>query len=214
MVDFGWQVAAADSGDAGTVVGAMFDRSSLELTALVVRRGAFATREIVVPVEHIVSLADQIASVSLTEEQLEQLEDFRFHRLVSPEEDMEPPRNVDPPGVVIGSTAAITTGDPMNPWTVGGSPLIEEEGGNVLEGSMVFVDGQEAVATEGESLGTVQRLVFDQDDRLYGVVVRKGGLFGSGRDVSLEYVVQTAVDEIQLSLTPDELDDLPAAPAT
>ncbi len=213
MLDFGWQVSADDTGDLGTVVAATFDITSRRLTGVVVRRGAFATRDIVIPAGYIVSSVDGIVTISIDESELEKLEDFRVRRYVLPEADMQPPQQVDPPGVVVGTTPAITTGNPLNPWTVGGAPLVEETGGNVPEGSMALSDGQEVYDSEAVRLGTVERLLVS-GDTLTGIVVRPEEVFGSGRDVPAELIVATSTDELQLGMSAEEFGRLPEAPAS
>jgi uncharacterized protein YrrD len=212
MLDFGWQVEATDSAFAGTVIGAAYNQESLELTAVVVRRGAVAARDIVVPVEYVSGITDGLVSLSLTEEEIEDLEDFRLHRQIVPERDLEP--LAEPDGVDEDATEAVmprvvapapTTAVPVAPVA------IVETVGNVPEGSPAFWAGQEVLSAEGELLGVVSHLLYE-GERLSRLVVDTEGLFGAGKLVPIDAVGDVAVDELALSLDRAGYDALPDAP--
>lgn len=210
MIDFGWQATSTDEDNAGTVVGVMFDFLTKDLAGVVVRRGAMATRDLVVPVEHVVSYADGVVMLDLSSEGLEGCEDYLIHRYVSPELDMRPPAGADPQGVVLGTTPSVMTGDPMNPWTVGGTPLVEEVASNVVQGAVAFVQGQEVLTTEGVVLGSVSRIVYD-DTGLVGIVVRPEQLFGSGKVIPFEAILDGVGDQLAVELDQAAFSQLPEA---
>lgn len=210
MLDFGWQVSTTDSGDAGAVTAAMYDTVTKDLTGVVVRRGEIATRDIVVPSEYISSVADEVVGLTVVAAELEQFDDFRLHRYVSPELDLQPPQNENPGGEPFAVTPSLSTGDPTNPWTVGGQPLIEETTCNVVEGSVVFWQEQDVVSSDTTFLGKLTHLVYD-GDALSGVIVRPDKLFGSGRLVPFEQVAETLEDQAVLSVDAAGFRTLPDA---
>lgn len=208
MLDFGQRVAATDDEDAGHVTGAMYDQTGYELAGLVVRRGAMAARDIVVPAEHVSEIIEGRVGLALTVEQLERFEDFRMHRYVDPARDFEPLGAVDTPGVVVGSTPAVWTGEPTNAPTVGGAPLVVEEIGNVLEGAVAFSPGQEVLTQDGALLGQVRRLSYD-GGQFAGVIVSPEDVTDWGRFVASELVVDAGVDDLVVSLDQPSFEALP-----
>lgn len=211
MIDFGWQVASSDSHSAGTVVGLVFTRSNYQVWGVVVRRGAMATRDIVVPAEHILTTGDGMLTLGISQDQVEEYEDFRERRFVSPERDLEPPHDVDPPGVLIGTAPAVFTGEPTNSATVGGSPLVVETVGNVPEECVAFWDGQLVLAPDGEPLGVVTHLLY-RGGKFDAVIVDSEGVFGSGKIVSLKLIADFSVEELGVSAEREEFERLPDAP--
>ncbi|MDP9381134.1 MAG: hypothetical protein M3Q29_13490 [Chloroflexota bacterium] len=212
MLDFGWQVETTDSAVAGTVMGAAYDAESLDLTAVVVRRGAMATRDIVVPAESVNAITDGLVSLSLTVDELESLEDFRLQRAVVPGRDFEPaestvPVDEDATEVVAPRllAPAPTTAVPVAPVTV------VETVGNVPEGSYAFSAGQEVLSSDGDLLGVVSHLRYE-GERLSELVVDTEGVFGAGKLVPIDLCQEVAVDELLLSVDRAGYDALPDAP--
>ncbi|MDP9350939.1 MAG: hypothetical protein M3P51_05295 [Chloroflexota bacterium] len=213
MIDFGWQVATSDSPSAGAVVGLLFTHTDYQLRSVVVRRGALAVREIVVPSEHVLSAEDGVVTLSITENEVEEYEDLRERRFVSPERDLEPPHDVDAPGVLIGTAPALFTGEPTNPATVGGTPLVVETVANVPDDCVAFWDGQLVLAPDGEPLGEVAHLLY-REGQLDAVIVDSEGLFGSGKVVPIDLIAEFSVEEMGLSIdraTFEHLQDAPVA---
>lgn len=211
MIDFGWRVEDRDGHEGGTVAGVVFQRDSYTLWGLVVRRGALATRDIVVPAEHVASIGDGTLVLSITGEEIEQFEDFRQRRFISPESEPEAPPEVNPAGVVVGTTPAVFTGEPTNPYTVGGLPLVVEIIGNVPEECVVFWDGQIVLTEDSEPVGNVTHLIY-QEGQLSGLVVDSEGLFGSGRVVPLDLIVEHSVEELGLAGAQEDFERLREAP--
>ncbi|MBA2362137.1 MAG: hypothetical protein H0V86_01240 [Chloroflexia bacterium] len=172
------------------------------------RRGAMATRDIVVPAEHVSEITEGRVSLRLTVEQLERLEDFRMHRYVDPASDLEPMENADPPGVIIGAAPAVWTGEPTNAPTVGGAPLVVEEIGNVPEGAVAFSPGQEVLTQDGAPLGQVRRLSYD-GEQFVGIIVSPEDITDWGRLVTVDLVLDVAVDDLVLSVDPASFEALP-----
>ncbi len=213
MLDFGQQVSTTDEGDAGIIVGALFEEGSGRLSGLVVRRGAFAARDILVPSDYVASTNEGIVALTMSAEELEDCDDFRLRRLVSPDLGMEAPQTVDPPGVVRGSAPTLMTGNPENPWTVGGPPMLEEVVGNVFEGLVAFSVDQQALDSDGNLLGTVSHLVFE-GDRLSGLVVRPDELFGSGKLIPANKLGDVALDELVVNMDQESFRALPDTPVS
>ncbi len=208
MLSFGQRVAVTDDEDAGHVTGAMYDQAGYTLAGLVVRRGAMAARDIVVPAEYVSGITEDQVSLALTVEQLERLEDFRMHRYVDPANDFEPLGAIDTLGVVVGSAPAVWTGEPTNASTVGGAPLVVEEIGNVLEGAVAFSPGQEVLTQEGEPLGQVRRLSYEAE-QFAGVIVSPEDVTDWGRFVESNLVVDAEVDDLVISLDRTSFEALP-----
>lgn len=211
MLDFGYRVEATDEPGAGTVSGAVYDRGTWELVAVIVRRGALATRDIVVPAERVTGLAPDLVTLSITAEEIERGEDFRLQRLISPEQDFEPPgAHEDLPGAVTG-TAPVVAGDPLNPFTVSATPTVVETVANVPEGTVPLALDQTVITADGEDLGGVAHLVYD-GDALSGIAVDSERPFGSGRIVPVDRIAEAGVDHVLLSVDRAGYEQLPEAP--
>jgi hypothetical protein len=131
-----------------------------------------------------------------------------MHRYVDPAHDFEPLGAVDTPGVVVGSTPAVWTGEPTNAPTVGGAPLVVEEIGNVIEGAVAFSPGQEVLTQEGELLGQVRRLSYE-GEQFAGVIVSPEDVTDWGRFVASNLMVDAGVDDLVISLDRPSFDALP-----
>lgn len=211
MLDFGYRAEATDEPDAGTVSGAVYDRGTWELVAVIVRRGALATRDIVVPAGSVVGLAPDLVTLSITTEEMEGGEDFRLQRLISPEQDFQPPgAHADQPGAVVG-TAPVIAGDPLNPFTVSATPTVVETVANVPEGTAPLVLDQTVVTSDGVELGGVAHLVYD-GDALSGIAVDSERPFGSGRIVPVGLIAEAGADQVLLSVNRAGYEQLPDAP--
>jgi len=208
MLDFGKRVEVTDDDDAGRVAGAMYEPAEYAFVGLVVRRGAMAARDIVVPAEHVSGITEDRVSLALTVEQLERLEDFRMHRYVDPASDFEPTNSVDSSGVIVGATPAVWTGEPTNAPTIGGAPLVVEEIGNVPEGAVAFSPGQEVLTQEGAPLGQVRRLAYE-GEQFAGIIVSPEDVTDWGRLVASALVLEVAVDDLVIALDPASFEALP-----
>jgi hypothetical protein len=208
MLDFGQRVAATDDEDAGHVTGAMYDQTGYELAGLVVRRGAMAARDIVVPAEHVSEIIEGRVGLALTVEQLERFEDFRMHRYVDPARDFEPLGTVDAPGVVVGTTPAVWTGEPTNAPTVGGAPLVVEEIGNVLEGAGRVLSGTRG-ADAGWCVARPSKAAIVRRGAVRGCHRQPEDVTDWGRFVASELVVDAGVDDLVVSLDQPSFEALP-----
>ncbi len=75
---------------------------------------------------------------------------------------------------------------------------------------MRFFEGADVITTDGEKIGTVDRVIIDPADKeISHIVVGEGLFFATGKVIPIEMVASTTKDEVRLEKEVDELDSVP-----
>lgn len=75
---------------------------------------------------------------------------------------------------------------------------------------MRFFKGSDVLTSDGEKIGTVDRVIIDPADKeISHIVVGEGMFFATGKVIPIEMVASTTKDEVRLEKEVDELDSLP-----
>jgi hypothetical protein len=91
-------------------------------------------------------------------------------------------------------------------------PLLEETA-DKAEGEIEIRKGENVmIGHDGEKLGTVQDVLFDEGE-LFGIVVRRGGLFGHDVVVQVRFLDRSDDMALFLRMTPEDVKRLTEAPS-
>jgi osmotically-inducible protein OsmY len=157
-------------------------------------------KDIVVPVEAVVGATDSQVQVRLTNDELDQLPEFR-------EEQFRPSEN----------------GDALSRRYGGGPVYVRRPGGDVPPGLQAAESGQVSASSGGRQIrsgqrvicldgeaGTVRLVLLDAaSHRVTHFVVRRGRLSRRDTVVAIEWVSEITKDALYLDLKRDDLDSLP-----
>jgi uncharacterized protein YrrD len=198
----------AENGRAGTLDRLIFDPVSDQLCGLVVTQGGLLPRDVVVPVDRVLSATEEEVRVRGTVEEIAALEGFTQAQFTEPPEEWLPPGDLS-----VGTPYFLF---PASPYAVGAfappAPIsvpAEEAEENKPAGSVDLGAATEVVCTDGPG-GTVDRVLTDGDsDRVTHLIVRRGSLLTREIAVPAELIATTDEQSVYLTISQQELDELP-----
>jgi uncharacterized protein YrrD len=200
----------AENGNAGSVERIILHPDTHEVDAVVAVQGGMLTRDVVIPIDRILAADERGVRVQGTVEEISDLEPYAQSQYTVPPEDWIPPT---------GEPAAIYL-FPASPYAVGAftqpasQPDPADHEVEDLETGDVDVSGSTTVfCTDGAS-GKVDRVVTEgATDKVTHLVVQRGTLLSRAVLVPVENIGRMDQDGIYLTLTQEELDDLPTLEA-
>src|SRR5437016_10187040 len=166
----------AEDGRAGTLDRLIFDPVADQMLGLVVRQGGLLPRDVVVPLDRVLSANEEEVRVCGTVEEIAALEGFTQAQFTEPPEEWLPPSDFS-----LSSPSFLF---PASPYAVGAFTLpaptsapADEAEENKPAGSVDLGAATEVVCTDGIA-GTVDRVLTEGDsDRVTHLIVRRGALF-------------------------------------
>ena len=202
-IDIGVSVKTRDGDEIGKVERVVMNPDSMEVDALVVHRGALLTRDVVVPLSLVEGTGEEGVRLRIRSVELAELPDFveRHYAAMVPGQPVVSPYT---PGSVLFPLAPIH-GAPGVPAPY---DLARPEWQEPMQ-DVDISEGTEVRAVDGP-VGLVDEVLTDPaTNRTTAIVVRRGS--GSGEEVTIpvEFLAEVADDHIKLSLTTQQVDELP-----
>jgi uncharacterized protein YrrD len=198
----------AEDGRAGTLERLIFDPIADQLVGLVVTQSGLMSHDVVVPLDRVLAANEEEVRVRGTVEEIAALEGFTQAQFTAPPAEWLPPEQFS------GDMPAFLF--PASPYAVGAfaspAPVVEpaeEPEENKPPGSVDLGSDTELVCTDGPA-GTVDRVLTDgNSDRVTHLIVRRGALFTRDIAVPAEYIATTDEQTVHLTISQQELDELP-----
>lgn len=196
----------AEDGQAGTVERIILHPDTRELDGVVARLAGMPTRDVVVPVDRIVSAdVDGILLVGSTED-VANLDAFALNQYTTPPEEWLP-LDGEASEVYLLPASPLTVGAFTQPASHPDPPAHEVED---LEAGDVDVSGSTTVFCTDGVAGKVDRVITEGDtDVVTHLIVHRGAVGARDVAVPVSDVAALGGDGIRLTLTRDELDELP-----
>jgi uncharacterized protein YrrD len=182
QIDIGARVRTRDQGDVGEVHRVVVDVDREEVVSIVVLKGRWLSRDILVPLAYVERADADGVALSLVTDELEQLPDFVYNEFVTP-----PPTWTFPMPYPGGAVYV---------------PMAQRErlGGNEVD----LTPGTRVLATDGD-LGSVDQIEIDSaSGRLDAFWVKRGGLFPHDLRIPAEWVTRLDADGVHLGASCEE----------
>ncbi len=212
----GTSVFTADGDELGEINRFILDPKTNEVTHIVIQKGGLFSEDKVVPFDKIRSETEEGLVLSEEIEDFDQLPPFEETHYVDAE-----PGNPDlaraeeraaypvgpayywyPPYGYLGYSAY---GPGPYGWPVG---LTHQ---NIPEGSVSLQEGTDVISSDGEHVGDVERLLIDDDNnQVTHFLITQGLFFKDRKLVPANWIRTVMEDKVQLNVTADLLESLPA----
>lgn len=183
-IEIGARVRTHDSKDVGEVHRVVVDLEEQAVTAIVVLKGRFLSRDILVPLQYVEASDHDAVELGLTTDELEQLPDFAYNEILTP-----PPTWAFPLPYPGGAVYV---------------PVSQRErlGGNEID----LTPGTRVWANDGE-VGGVERIELDeQSGRVDAFWVGSGGIFSHDLRIPAEWVEGVGEEGISIAASRDEIE--------
>jgi uncharacterized protein YrrD len=198
----------AEDGRAGTLDRLIFDPATDEVRGLVVVQGGLLPHDVVVPLELVLSADGEAVRVRGTVEAIASLEGFTQAQFTAPPENWLPPADLEAQAPYFLFPASPYAVGAFAPGATVNVPADEAQE-NKPAGSVDLSAATEVFCTDGPA-GTVDRVLTDGDsDVVTHLIVRRGALFTREIAVPAQYIATTDEQSIHLTLSQQELDQLP-----
>ncbi|MBA2521515.1 MAG: PRC-barrel domain-containing protein [Chloroflexia bacterium] len=212
-IEFGHDVYSSDDKKLGTVVGLVMDAENQTVRGLVLGEGLFNQDERLVDISAVATSNDERVSLNMTDDAAAALPRFLKEEYI--ERPREAPDALIMPAAGVGGpifydssvTASGYTDYPGNNSFFDPAPIdppVVETRSNLDETEVILKKGTDVVGSDGEKVGTVNDIRFDNDGRLAGFVVKAGFLFT--HDISIPASAVSEVDDnrVQLNITSEQ----------
>lgn len=214
-LDLGKPVVAADGKRVGTVDRLVLDANSKELRQFIVRQGTLLTKDRIID-RPVIDRIDPDGTVHLnvSSEMVDQFPEFYEANFIIPqEEDLtwlphawvsgQPIEGaiLYPAGGSFGQgydpQAGVIEAAPLDP------PVVETES-NLSTDTVLIDEGTSVVDRNGDKIGTVDEIVYDEDGNVVGFVVKAGFIFHHDVRIPADWVESVTTDSVQLTMTAEE----------
>lgn len=212
-LQLGKPVVTQDGKQIGTVDAVVFDPGSKELVQFMVKQGSLLSQDRIVAIQEIAGVdADGTVRLNLDAQMADQLPPFveREFVLVNPNDYPHlPPAFADGTGASLMYWGAGNPGlgydrdsfffepAPMNP------PETEIRS-NLDRQNVLIKGGTDVVGSDGDKIGSVSEVFYDDDNELAGFVVKAGFLFHHDVMIPADWVTDVTSDHIRLRVSGDE----------
>jgi uncharacterized protein YrrD len=192
QVDIQAPVYCADGTHVGKVDRVVIEPEAKLVTDIVIHKGTWLSRDIVVPLESVERTDAKGVYLRLSRDEVEALPDFVEVEWASPAEGWVPPPGYFENVVLWPPYYAQPT-----------APTSERQ--NIGADEVAVTEGTEVECTDGK-LGVVDRVVLDAaTGRLEGLVVREGIFLRHDVVVPVQWIADTTADVVQLNVTRDQV---------
>lgn len=196
----------AEDGAAGRVERIILHPATNEVVGIVAVQGAMLPHDVVIPSERLLSSDARGLHVRGSVEEISELDPFAQSQYVDPPEDWLPPTD----------TAGGIYLFPATPYAVGAfeRPVTqpapaEREVEDLAPGDIDVTANTPVYCADGVG-GRLERVITNgTSDQVTHLIVRRGAAIGEGIAVPMECVASVGDEGIRLTLTRDELDDMP-----
>ncbi|MHB0871351.1 MAG: PRC-barrel domain-containing protein [Chloroflexota bacterium] len=201
-IDIGATVRTREGDEMGKVERVILDPTTRDVNALVVHRGLILNRDVVVPISLVQRADTKEVHLRLGRDYLHELPDFVDKHYVRPSEQ----------GVPLSYPSGSILFPLVPPHGLPGVPGPYESAEEEREAApleLLIAEGMEVRTVDG-SIGVVDEVRTDPlSDRVTSIVVRKGAGLKKDIEIPTEFVAAIGPDHIQLSLTNQQVDELP-----
>ena len=198
----------AEDGRAGTLDRLIFDPVTDRMIGLVVAQSGLMPHDVVVPLDRVLAANEEEVRVRGTVEEIAALDGFTQAQFTAPPEEWLPPGDLSvgsPYFLFPASPYAVGAFAPPAPVSVPDDEAVE----NKPAGSVDLGAHTEVLCTDGKA-GTVDRVLTAGDsDRVTHLIVRRGSLLVREVAVPAELIATTDEQAVYLTLSQQELDELP-----
>ncbi|HUG14910.1 MAG TPA: PRC-barrel domain-containing protein [Thermomicrobiales bacterium] len=207
-VDLGSDVYDRGGDKVGTVDRIVVDPASRQVDKLVVRQGFLARHDILISIEDIGRLSDDGIYLDLTADELNRLPEFVEEQFTAiPEDDRSAlpflMPNAAGAGMYLWGASYAGRGfderGSMFEPAAASAPIVENRS-NIPEEDVVISEGTDVLGADGEKVGTVDEVVFDEHGRISGFIVRAGFIFTRDVRVPMDWVESAGDEHIRLHL--------------
>lgn len=196
----------AEDGEAGRVERLILHPETHELEAVVAVEGGLLKRDVVIPAELLLGAGADGVRVRGTVDDIGELEPFAQSQYTVPPEEWIPPTD-QPSSYYLFPLSPVTVGAFIPPT----QPILSDEEVENLQPCDVEVSGSTEVLCRDGVAGRLDRVVTEGDsDRVTHLIIHRGTLRGRDISVPVEAVEHIGDAGIQLALSEEELDALPA----
>ncbi len=196
----------AEDGTAGRVERIILHPATNEIVGVVATRGGILPHDVVIPSDRLLAADGKGLRVRGTLEELGELEPFAQSQYIDPPENWLPPTD-SAGGIYLFPATPYAVGAFERPVT---QPAPAEHEVEELSPGDVDVNGNTTIFCADGPCGKLERVVTDgTTDHVTHLIVRRGSMIGEGVRVPMECVASLGDDGIRLTLTRDELGDLP-----
>lgn len=207
-------VLGNDGEQIGTVDGLIVDKETYKVREFMVREGTILTTDRIVDVSKVERLdEDGTVHLAIRSDEAESLPPFvetQYHKPTNDEINMMPPvwaATGAGSGPLFWAPAGAGRADPgegsmFEPAPANPGPYEPER--PVDQESVVVDEGTNVVGSDGESVGTVEEVHYDDAGEIAGFTVTSGVVFTKKIDVPIRWVDDIRPDAVQLNLGADK----------
>lgn len=205
-------VYTRDGEKVGTVDRVTLHPDSMEISGIIVHEGLLFTQDRVIDREFI-DRVDQDGNVHLNidRDREKDLPPFAEGRFVEPtREQREAMHNIIDAGasgsggrLLVVSEAATTSPHPPAPESpmeaapVDPAPM--EQQSNLPPGTVTIHEGTDVIDVDGEKIGTVGEVIYDDNEQIEAIIVEEGVLFSDHVRIPVDWIAGTAHDHILIN---------------
>jgi uncharacterized protein YrrD len=205
------KVVTADGEKVGTIDRVVLDPNTKEVTHLVVKKGLLFSEDKVVPMSLVGPATEDKVTIRETEEELEQLPDFRETHYVPVKEVTHPEPDTAywaPPLYLYPPTGGWwrTTGyaDYSRP------PNVAKTETNIPEGTVALEEGADVISSDGKHVGDIERIFTEPlEGRATHLLISEGLFLKEKKLIPTGWVADVFEDSLKLSVSSEFVDDLP-----
>lgn len=212
-IELGKPVVTEDGKQIGSVDALIFDPRSKELVQLLVKQGSLLSKDRIAAIQEIANIdQDGTVHLSIPSTMADQLPPFVEREVVEikPNEyPTLPPAfaggsggnmlywGIGTPGLGYDPTSSFFEPAPINP------PETEMRS-NIDESLVMIKSGTDVVGSDGDKVGTVDQVLYNEDGELTGFVVKAGFLFHHDVQIPANWIDTVTSDKVRLNVTSDE----------
>ena len=206
-------VCAMDGANLGDVTRVFVDVERNRLTYLAVDKGIFEER--LVDADLVADSSADRVTLSITEAEAKRLPRYVHREVVQTRGTIELPTHSGATVRLAGTNGRwheVDTAGAEFPDAIGSSlfmqapigQIITQEITSISEGEVAISERTDVVGSDGRKLGRVDEVLFDDENRIVGFVVKTGLLVKHDVRIPMAWVAGIAHDHVRLSVTKEE----------
>lgn len=212
-IELGKPVVTEGGKQIGSVDGLIFDPHSKELVQLLVKQGTLLSKDRIAAIDEVASVdGDGTVHLSIPDSMADQLPAFveREFVIVKPHEYPDLPPSFaggTGAGLLFWGGSRLGLGyDPHSQYfeTAPLDPPETEIQSNVDENMVVIKAGTDVVGSDGDKLGDVDHVLYNEDGEITGLVVKAGFLFHHDVQIPANWIETVTGDQVRLNVSSDE----------
>lgn len=203
-----------DGEKVGTVDEVVIHPETMQLEAFLVREGFLFTQDRIVEPEFVDHVdGEGNVYLNITKDREEDLPAYVERKYVRPDDSWFERDDVLPwfataggrvlaPADPVDSRSYPAPSSPARPAALDPEPMVVES--NLPENTVLISEGSDVVDSTGDKIGTVDDILFDEDDAIEGFIVKEGVIFKHHVRIPVEWVDDVTDDYIRINRTADQ----------